>query len=369
MKRLNSRWHFLVIALGFVIGCPINIFSPSAIAKPNPSKLAPHAISVKSFQIRNFDKFASTKTQFGKLRWIGGLQLTSPSENFGGWSGLAMERDGKSFIAVSDAGVWMTAGLSYKSGLPDKVFSARIGPFQALNGKNLKRGRDRDAEAVIFAKGSLKRGRLLIAFEQNHRVGRFDIGKKGLSRPRSYIRPAKAGRRMRSLKGFEAISILPGGRYRGSLVAFAERLHDGRKNHTAWLWVKGKPKVFHVKDVGGYDITDAGVLSNGDLVILERRFRWLEGVRMRIRRIALRRLKPGVLIIGEILIHADMSQHIDNMEALGVHRDERGDVLTLMSDDNFKKGLQRTLLLQFHLPDPPVKAKKKKKKPARQHRD
>ena len=45
-----------------------------------------------------------------------------------------------------------------------------------------------------------------------------------------------------------------------------------------------------------------------------------------------------------------MSHEIDNMEALGVHTDAKGQtVLTLMSDDNFNGFLQRTLLLQFTL--------------------
>ena len=47
-----------------------------------------------------------------------------------------------------------------------------------------------------------------------------------------------------------------------------------------------------------------------------------------------------------------MPAEIDNMEALGVHRDGAGrTILTVMSDDNFNP-LQRTLLLQFALTEP-----------------
>jgi hypothetical protein len=52
-------------------------------------------------------------------------------------------------------------------------------------------------------------------------------------------------------------------------------------------------------------------------------------------------------------MEADLSHEIDNMEALAVHKDQNGDtVLTIISDDNFNRSLQRTLLLQFTLPRP-----------------
>jgi hypothetical protein len=50
-----------------------------------------------------------------------------------------------------------------------------------------------------------------------------------------------------------------------------------------------------------------------------------------------------------VLVEADMSYQIDNLEGLSVHRAANGDVvLTLISDDNFAF-YQRTLLLQFTL--------------------
>jgi hypothetical protein len=71
---------------------------------------------------------------------------------------------------------------------------------------------------------------------------------------------------------------------------------------------------------------------------------------MRLRRIDATAVKPGALLDGEVLIEADMSGEIDNMEGLAVHTAENGDtVLTIISDDNFNRTLQRTLLLQFTL--------------------
>ena len=43
-------------------------------------------------------------------------------------------------------------------------------------------------------------------------------------------------------------------------------------------------------------------------------------------------------------------REIDNMEGLAVHRNAQGrTILTLISDDNFNRRFQRTLLMQFAL--------------------
>ena len=44
-------------------------------------------------------------TRFGALEFRGGMVLSSPAKDFGGWSALVMEPTGKSLLAVSDHGV------------------------------------------------------------------------------------------------------------------------------------------------------------------------------------------------------------------------------------------------------------------------
>ena len=156
---------------------------------------------------------------------------------------------------------------------------------------------------------------------------------------------------MRSLKGFEALTMLRGGRWRGGLLALAERLPDTKGRHSGWIMARGKNHRLAIEDIGGFDLTDAIGLPSGDVVILERRFRWLEGVKMRLRRFKVADIAPGAVLSGEVLLEADMTFEIDNMEALSAHRDANGDtILTILSDDNFNGFLQRTLLLQFALP-------------------
>ena len=103
--------------------------------------------------------------------------------------------------------------------------------------------------------------------------------------------------------------------------------------------------------IGDFDVTDVASLDDGTFFVLERRFRWLEGVKMRIRRFSVGALKPDATADGETLIEADLESQIDNMEGLAVTRGTSGEILlTLISDDNFNHFLQRTLLLQFALP-------------------
>ena len=68
-----------------------------------------------------------------------------------------------------------------------------------------------------------------------------------------------------------------------------------------------------------------------------------------VRRIPLELITPDALVDGKVLIEADLSYQIDNMEGIAVHRNAQGEtILTLVSDDNFSF-IQRNLLLQFAL--------------------
>ena len=91
------------------------------------------------------------------------------------------------------------------------------------------------------------------------------------------------------------------------------------------------------------------MLLEGNLLILERKFSWLGGIGIRIRRIRLDTIAPGALVDGPAIFNADLGQEIDNMEGIDAHVTPEGDtVLTMVSDDNFSL-IQRTLLLQFTL--------------------
>ncbi len=343
--------HWRCVALALALG-----FWPAVAAaqlKPDVKGLKPDSIEISAKPIGQFNRAGPAEMHFGRLDWRGGLVLTSPSANFGGWSGLVMDPDGKRFISVSDSGAWLTGELTYAGEKPSGVTNARLGPLLNADGVPFKRSKDRDSEAIALVNGSVSTGSLVVAFEQNHRILNYDVSPEGFSPARGALALPDDAKRMRRNSGFEAMTVMRGGPFKGQTIAMSERLLDRNNNHTGWIWTGSKPQRFNLENIADYAVTELASLEDGTLFVLERRFGWFEGVKMRIRRIAPDELQPGSTIKGEVLIEADYNYEVDNMEGLGVSHGKPGEtILTVFSDDNFNHFLQRTVLLQFSLTDP-----------------
>jgi hypothetical protein len=306
-------------------------------------------LEIAAARIATFGKLSS-ETQFGRLTFRGGLTLTSSNADFGGLSGLVVEPDGRGFATITDQSHWITGDLTYAGSAPSGIVSVRMGPILALSGREISRKRDGDAEAMALLDGNLQRGTLLIAFERNHRIGRFPILDRIVQAPTGYLKLPPEARRMRSNSGLEAVTVMTGGPHKGAVVAFSEKFPTADGHHVGWLWIGGEARRFGLDDIGDFELTDCASLPDGSLLVLERRFRWSEGVKMRLRLLGPAEVAPGVQAKGTVLLAADMTAQIDNMEGLAVHRDTAGaTILTLASDDNFSRYLQRTILLQFAL--------------------
>ena len=171
-------------------------------------------------------------------------------------------------------------------------------------------------KSVALESGTLQRGSVFVGFEGRHRIERYDLSANGLSADRAPSSSA-AAKRMRRTQGLEAMTVMEGGPYKGSLIAFSERLYDASRDHTGWLWTGKAPATVHLKNIGDYDLTDLASLDDGTLFVLERRFRWLEGLKIRLRRRHPARCSPGGTAVGETLLEADLNDEIDNMEGLG----------------------------------------------------
>ncbi len=347
LVRPTGGWKRKIVTLGLGLAMT-GSWAVAQSVKPDTSRLVTGPVGVEARSIAAFDHADAARTRFGALEWRGGLVLTSPSSNFGGWSGLVLSPDGKSLLTVSDAGAWMKADLTYAKGRLAGLTNAKLGPLRAKDGKVLARRRDRDAESIVLENGSLDEGSVLVAFEQNDRIGRFPLTMKGLGAPAAYLAMPEEAKAMR-MNGFETVAVLAGGDHKGAVVAIAENAsRDGRQ--AAWIWTGDRPARFDIAGSGGFEVTDAKGLPDGSLVLLERRFRWAEGVKMRLSRVPAVAIKAGAVAPRETLLAADMGQEIDNMEGLAISTDARGEtILTLISDDNFNRFLQRTVLLQFAL--------------------
>lgn len=330
----------------------VSLLPCESFAKPDVSQLTAAPITVEARPVTRFSRTGLAAEPSGKIKFRGGLVLTSPSPSFGGFSGLVVDDEARSFLAISDTGVWMTGRIAYADDRPSAIENARLGPLLTPDGSPIKRSIARDSEAVTLETGTLQKGTVLVSFERQPRIVRYGVTADGLSPARGEL-PLPAGtRRMRRNQGLEALNVVKGGAARGSVLAFSERLYDSARDHTGWLMKGAAARTVHLKNVGDFDITDVASLDDGTLFVLERRFRWTEGVKMRLLRLQADALEANGTMDGEVLIEADLESEIDNMEGLSATRLKDGRVLlTLISDDNFNTLLQRTILLQFLVED------------------
>jgi len=314
-------------------------------AKDETFVTAPVSIDVSARQIASFDPRDRSHVRFGSLEWRSGLVLTSAFRGFGGLSGLRLDPKGEKFIALSDKGSWFTGRIVYAgremTGLADVEASPMLGP----DGRPITARGWFDSESIALD-GSL----VYVGLERVNQVLRFDFS-KGFTRAVGEVVPMPpAVKKLPYNKGLEALVVVPKGQpLAGTLIAISERGLDPQGNIIAFLVGGPSPGPFAVRRTNNFDVSDAVLLANGDLLILERKFSWLAGIGIRIRRIPLKSIAPGAVVDGPSIFEADLGQEVDNMEGIDAHVTDEGDtVLTMVSDDNFSL-LQRTLLLQFTL--------------------
>ena len=137
---------------------------PSAIRRQQPEaiplKAAPVPLQALNPQRKKLDK----------LTFVAGFHLTSPSDRFGGLSGLDLLDDGN-LLAVSDQGDFVWIDLATDGATP---VAARIAGMRDQNGDSLSAKAEGDAEGLAFNDGVA-----LVSYERNHRVLAFDLAACG----------------------------------------------------------------------------------------------------------------------------------------------------------------------------------------------
>jgi hypothetical protein len=306
----------------------------------------PVAITVNAKTIDSFLPRETSQIRFGPLEFHGGLELTSPYKEFGGFSALRIAADGAHFVSLTDRGYWLTGRILYENGRPVGIDDAEMAPELGPDGRPLAARGWWDTESLADQDGVF-----YVGIERVNRIVRFDFARFGV-RARASVVPTPPGiATLPNNKGLEALAIAPRGtKLAGTLIAFSERGLDAAGNLKAFLIGGPTPGEFAVKRRDDFDISDCTVLPGGDVLLLERRFSLLRGgIAMRLRRLSIADIKPGALVDGPALFEADMGYNIDNMEGISTHRTAAGDlILTMISDDNFSF-LQRTIMLQFKL--------------------
>ncbi len=321
------------------LGAAALLFLLSTAAHAEPGFVA---INVTATPIDSFD-IAPGATEAGEVTFRGGLVLRSDHRQFGGISGLDITEDGRLF-AVADTGFWLTADiLEDADGWLRGADHWRMAPILDDNGEEANSKGSADAEGLrLDPQGDS----VLVSFEGNHRVSRFDLAALDTARPTAVALPTLTG--LRPNRGIEAVAIAPDDSVLGgAIVIISEEADDGAGNIRAWVVDGPRAGAFSVRREGQYSVTDAAFLPNGDLLILERLFSLGEGVGFRIRRLSAEDIRPGATVDGPVVLTDDRLSQIDNMEGMALRPLPSGEVLiTIVSDDNYSL-LERTLLLQF----------------------
>lgn len=270
----------------------------------------------------------------GRLHFLAGWELSSPDPRLGGISGLHVE-NGEA-IAVSDV------GMILRFPMPGTVPAPRV-RFQPLQqGPGSTRQRlTRDSEGM-----AVEGDRLWVSFERYNAVWRYD---RATIAGQAGAQPAPM-RRWPGNSGAETLVRLADGRW----LAIGEGWDNGAPFSQAVLF-PGDPALpatpamrVRYRRVPGYRPTDAALLPDGRLLILNRRFAWLRFAATLV--VAdVSRLAEGGTIEGQEVATLESPLAIDNMEGLSVTQEAGRTIVWIASDNDFMRIFRRSLLLKFEL--------------------
>jgi hypothetical protein len=304
-------------------------------ATPPPPRPAQSAMVAEAVPL---DRADPARRRLGGLLFLEGWRLRSEDVRLGGISAIHVE--GGEVLALSDAGSLFRFPLPRRAGaLPLNVSRVRQGP-----GSGRRKG-DRDGESMAVSGQDV-----WVAWEGRNAVWRY---RRSDWRAVSAAAPA-AMKRWPSMRGPEAMARLPDGRF----LIFGEG-HIAADGTTPLLLFQGDPSEPSTRTVplryrppAGYRPTDAALLPDGRLLILNRRFRLLSGFSAILSVADLpRRYRAGTVLEARTLAAFSGAVTSDNLEAISVAREGDRTIVWLASDDNYTPLLQWTLLLKFALAD------------------
>ncbi|WP_199553495.1 esterase-like activity of phytase family protein [Sandaracinobacteroides hominis] len=276
----------------------------------------------------------------GRLRYLGGIDLSSSDIRFGGLSGMLWEPACNRLLVVSDTGIWVALETLEEGDLLRGIRSAWIAPL--LDDKGNARTSKVDADAESLARTA--DGATWVFFEQRHRGERYPgltacTPETLATAPDLEFVPDVAKDWPRN-GGMEAVAT-NGDR----IVAISEEAPGKTGGRMGFSSERGQSILtFDWQNPDGHSPSAMDQLDGDTMLVLHRRVGLLTGFT-----VVLSEGRPGVP--GDVpreLARLAAPYTVDNMEALAVRKEGERRFVYMLSDNNFIP-LQRTILLKFEL--------------------
>lgn len=268
-----------------------------------------------------------------ELTFIGRFAWNGDQDGFGGFSGLDVSADGKSFTTISDKGRILTGKFNRVDGVISAVDAGMFLPLSDTKGVPVTRYQI-DSEGLAIDKS----GAVYVSFEGQHRVWKYPAkGGKALA-----LDTHRDFKSLQNNSGLEALAIDAN----GVLYTLPERSGDLAKpfpvyryKNTAWH------HHFSIRRDGSFLPVGADFGPDGRFYLLERDFIWYGGFASRIRSFD---VSDEGFSNEKTLLVTSFGTH-DNLEGIAVWQDISNRIrLTMISDDNFNF-LQQTEFVEYAL--------------------
>lgn len=318
----------------------ILLLAVALLSPPAPNKGAPRvagSLLVTAHPLA-LDSDDPRRDRIGPFRFLGGWQLTSTHPDFGGISSLLVQPDGQ-FLALSDSGTLFGFSLNGRGG---RQFVAPL-PTTAAEKDLPSWTWDSEAQVVDPATG-----KHWVSFELIQRICRYAPGFARIESCMSW----PAVKRWPDTGAGEAMVRLNDGRF----LLFSEYGYGKDGGNDVLLFQQDPAEAKSVPPLRlsyrppvGYRPTDAVVLNDTHLLVLNRRVTLHEGFTAVIALVTLPPLRAGAELVAQDLARFAPPVLSDNFEALALSTENGRRILWMASDDNHEF-FQRSLLLKLEIP-------------------
>ncbi|QDZ11713.1 esterase-like activity of phytase family protein [Devosia ginsengisoli] len=307
-------------------------------------------VSVSASPITQF-RDSGLDQQVDGLIFRGGIAMVSQNDTFGGLSSLTMTGPDQQATFVSDRGNFVSGQLAYDdAGRLFGFIGAWVEPMRNSKGDLLPRQYAKDAESVDTVYRNGEPVAVRVGFENLTRVADFALTDGLPGGPAREVAIPDWLTDLRTNESLESLCIAPpASPIAGSTLLLTEEALDEDGNHRGWLLGQNDKGPIGYQNSPVVNPTDCAFLPNGDLLVLERGVSMLSFV-MNLRRVPAADVRPNTIMAGELLLSATGGS-IDNMESVAVHTAPNGELRILIGSDNNFNDWQRTLLLEFALPE------------------